>query len=177
MLNIDIQRESDDPSPGDAALGAAVNAVLEVAEAVPENETELSIRIVSSEESRALNARFRGRDKATNVLSFPARLPPGLPFAHFGDIVICSEVVRREALEQRKSDAAHWAHMIVHGTLHLLGYDHVKNHDAKLMESLETQALKVLGWPCPYVDELTAAPGTGSADSSGDPADTLELAQ
>lgn len=150
MLSIDIQRDSDDPSPSDATLQHAASVALEIHGAPTEVATELSVRIVDVDEMRELNRRFRGQDKPTNVLSFPAELVGDLPFRHLGDIVICAAVVATEAHAQGKSEAAHWAHMLVHGALHLLGHDHENDDEAQRMERLETQALARLGWPCPY---------------------------
>ena len=99
---------------------------------------------------RQLNARYRNRDKPTNVLSFPVELPPGVSVPLLGDIVLCAPVVRDEAMEQLKPLAAHWGHMLVHGVLHLLGYDHESDTEALEMEELERSALASLGWPCPY---------------------------
>ena len=101
---------------------------------------ELTIRVVGAAESRRLNRKFRGKDKPTNVLSFDG-----------GDLAVCAPVVAREAREQGKSPAAHWAHMVVHGVLHLLGYDHENDRDAQRMESRETKILAQLGMPNPYV--------------------------
>ena len=109
---------------------------------------ELGIRIVGDRESRALNGRWRGRDKPTNVLSFPAA--PDLRGRQLGDLVVCAPVVAREAREQGKPLAAHWAHMIVHGTLHLLGFDHARAADARRMEGRERALLARLGVPDPY---------------------------
>jgi probable rRNA maturation factor len=110
----------------------------------------LGIRVVDSRESRALNGRWRGRDKPTNVLSFPAS--PELRGRELGDLVVCAPVVAREAREQGKRLAAHWAHMVVHGTLHLLGYDHARAADAKRMEGRERALLARLGFADPYGD-------------------------
>jgi probable rRNA maturation factor len=169
MLSMDIQRESEDPAPGDAALHAAVRAAIEIAggeiaDVNAEIPLELSLRIVDAPEIRALNKRYRGRDAATNVLSFPAELPPGLPFRHLGDVVVCAAIVRDEAVAQHKRSEAHWAHMLVHGTLHLLGYDHENDEEAEIMEALEAQALARLGWPCPYGSALSA-PATQSMEA------------
>ena len=112
--------------------------------------TELSIRIVDAKEGRALNRDYRGKDYATNVLSFPAELPPGINLPLIGDLVICAPVVTREAAEQGKSARHHWAHMTVHGVLHLLGYDHIEDDEAEAMEALETQILAGLGIADPY---------------------------
>lgn len=111
---------------------------------------ELGIRVVGAGESRALNARWGGRNKPTNVLSFPAS--PDLAGRQVGDIVVCAPVVAREAREQGKTLAAHWAHMIVHGTLHLLGFDHQRTRDAKRMEGRERALLARIGVPDPYGD-------------------------
>ena len=111
---------------------------------------ELSIRIVGTREGRTLNRTYRGKDYATNVLSFPVDLPPGVRLPLLGDIAICAPVVRREAAEQGKPVAHHWAHLTVHGVLHLLGYDHIEDAEAVRMEALETRILKGLGISDPY---------------------------
>ena len=111
---------------------------------------ELSLRIVDAAESQALNRRFRGEDRPTNVLAFPAELPPELELPLLGDVVICREVVAAEAAAQGKPAEAHWAHMVIHGTLHLLGYDHQEPAEAAEMEAVETELLAELGWPDPY---------------------------
>ena len=111
---------------------------------------ELAIRIVDEREGRELNKAYRQRDYATNVLSFPAELPEGLDLPLLGDLVICAPVVAREAAEQGKSAAAHWAHLTVHGCLHLLGFDHEADSEAEAMEALETEILARLGYPDPY---------------------------
>ena len=111
---------------------------------------EVAIRIVDTDEGLALNRQYRGRDYATNVLSFPAELPPGVDLPLLGDLVICAPVVNREAAEQGKKPVDHWAHMTVHGTLHLLGYDHIEDAEAEAMESLETRILAGLGISDPY---------------------------
>jgi probable rRNA maturation factor len=110
---------------------------------------EVTVRLVDAAESAALNKRYRGKRGATNVLSFtydPAPAKPGL----VGDLVICAPVVQREALQQDKQARAHWAHMVVHGILHLRGYDHVHKTDAEIMEAFEIRALRRLGFPDPY---------------------------
>ncbi|MDF3980991.1 rRNA maturation RNase YbeY [Luteibacter sp. PPL201] len=113
--------------------------------------SEVAIRIVDADEAQALNRQYRGRDYATNVLSFPAELPPGIDLPLLGDLVICAPVVSREASEQGKKTADHWAHLTVHGTLHLLGYDHVDETEAEAMEALETRILAGLGIADPYL--------------------------
>jgi probable rRNA maturation factor len=117
---------------------------------------ELTIRIVDEDESRELNATYRGKDSATNVLSFAFDAPAGVPVAILGDLVICGPVVEREASEQGKPVIAHWAHMVVHGTLHLLGYDHVEEDEALIMESLERDILLGLGFQDPYAETSTS---------------------
>ncbi len=112
--------------------------------------TELSIRIVDAAEGRALNRDYRGRDYATNVLSFEADLPPGPKLPLIGDMVICAPVVAREAAEQGKPPRDHWAHLTVHGVLHLLGHDHIVEAEAEAMEALETRILAGLGIADPY---------------------------
>jgi probable rRNA maturation factor len=106
---------------------------------------EVTVRIVGPAESRALNRRYRKKDRPTNVLSFPYDDPGEL-----GDVVICAAVVNREAREQGKRPAAHWAHMVVHGVLHLRGYDHIRPADAKVMEGRERAILARLSFPDPY---------------------------
>jgi probable rRNA maturation factor len=112
---------------------------------------ELSIRVVDLEEGRALNRDYRGKDYATNVLSFPAELPPGVMPALLGDLAICAPVVLREAAEQDKPARDHWAHLTIHGVLHLLGHEHVDDAQAQVMEALETRILAGLGIADPYV--------------------------
>ena len=111
---------------------------------------ELSIRLVGIDEGRALNRDYRGKDYATNVLSFEAGLPPELKLPLIGDMAICAPVVAREAAEQGKLARDHWAHLTVHGTLHLLGYDHLVEAEAEAMEALETRILAALGIADPY---------------------------
>jgi len=113
-------------------------------------QTEVGVRIVDEQESVSLNDKFRGVNKATNVLSFPFENPPGLFLPILGDIVLCAPVIIREAAEQKKLLKAHWAHMIIHGMLHLLDYDHQTDEEAESMEKLETQLLASLGFPNPY---------------------------
>jgi probable rRNA maturation factor len=119
-------------------------------------EADLAIRIVDEKEGRALNHHYRGKDYATNVLSFPAELPEGLPkgvkLPLLGDLVLCAPVVAREAQEQRKPLGAHYAHLTVHGCLHLLGWDHEDAQEAEAMEQLEREILAGLGLPDPYLD-------------------------
>jgi probable rRNA maturation factor len=108
--------------------------------------------VVGSAESRRLDREYRGKDKPTNVLSFPASPEERSASGALGDLVICAPVVAREARLQRKTLGAHWAHMVVHGTLHLLGFDHVKPRDARAMEALEVEILRGLGFHDPYLN-------------------------
>ena len=116
-------------------------------------EADLAIRIVDAKEGRALNRHYRGKDYATNVLSFPADLPEGVKMPLLGDLVICAPVVAREAKEQRKPAQAHYAHLTVHGVLHLLGWNHEDDKEAEAMEQLEREILAGLGLPDPYAEE------------------------
>jgi probable rRNA maturation factor len=146
-LIVDIQmasasEEAPDPQSIERWIGAAIGDQRE--------STELSVRIVDAEEGQALNEQFRGSTGATNVLSFPFENESPEPLPLIGDIVICAPVVAKEAREQNKALNAHWAHMMIHGVLHLLGYDHQNETDANLMESLETEIMQGLGFPPPY---------------------------
>ena len=120
----------------------------------PEGDVvEMTVRIVDEAESHELNLTYRGKDRPTNVLSFPFECPDEVELPLLGDLVICRQVVEREAAEQEKSLMAHWAHMVVHGSLHLLGYDHIEDDEAEEMESLETQIMQGLGFDDPYLAE------------------------
>ncbi|GMQ74895.1 MAG: rRNA maturation RNase YbeY [Gammaproteobacteria bacterium] len=146
-LEVDVQVACDDDDlPGRADLrawaSAAVGALRE--------DAELTIRIVDEAESMRLNSRYRNKDGATNVLSFPFDAPAGVDLPLLGDIVVCAPVVRREAKQQSKSVSSHWAHMVVHGSLHLLGFDHEQARDADEMEAMETRILAALGFDNPY---------------------------
>lgn len=150
MLTLDIQVASSAKAlPTQAMISQWAETALKQAKHSKE-ETEISVRIVDNEESQSLNHQYRGKDKPTNVLSFPADLPPGLNIPLLGDLVICAPVVQEEAQAQKKTEEAHWAHMVVHGTLHLLGYDHIEDHEAEVMEQLETDILTAMGYAPPY---------------------------
>ena len=139
-----------------AGLPAAVSFRKWVAAALKGRirEADLAIRIVDSKEGRALNRHYRGKDYATNVLSFPAERPHGLPkdvrMPLLGDLVLCAPVIAREAREQGKPLVAHYAHLTVHGALHLLGWDHGDEREAECMEQLEREILTNLGIADPY---------------------------
>ncbi len=113
-------------------------------------DAQVSIRIVDEAESQSLNKRYRGKDYPTNVLSFPMDIPEALGIAMLGDLVICAPVVEREARDQHKDTKSHWAHMVIHGMLHLQGYDHVEDEQAEEMERLEIQLMQQLGYTDPY---------------------------
>ena len=117
------------------------------------DEVEMTVRIVDEAESHELNLTYRGKDRPTNVLSFPFECPDEVELPLLGDLVICRQVVEREAAEQEKPLMSHWAHMVVHGSLHLLGYDHIEDNEAEEMESLETQIMQGLGFDDPYLAE------------------------
>ena len=125
------------------------------AETVLINKCTLAIRIVDEKEGRRFNREYRDKDYATNVLSFPSELPAGLPTeikqSQLGDLLICAPVVAREAKEQGKPEADHWAHLTIHGILHLMGYDHEQSADALVMETLETDILARLNIHNPYL--------------------------
>lgn len=149
-LIIDIQHASSSTDiPSDTQLQQWLNAA-----ALPESEGfELCLRIVDSDEITALNHQYRHKNQATNVLSFPADIPAELNLPLLGDIVICAEVVKQEAEEQNKHDDAHWAHMCIHGMLHLQGYDHIEDDEATVMEALEVKILQTLGYTSPYNEQ------------------------
>ena len=150
-LLVDVVREGRDWAPGAADIRAWASAALGRLAV----GSELSVRVVKPAESKRLNARYRGRDQPTNVLSFPV---PALPAASahrpapqpLGDLVICARVVHEEARQQRKGIKAHWAHLVIHGALHLLGYDHEHYAEARRMERREVAVLKRFGIANPY---------------------------
>lgn len=149
MSQITVQRAGGPAGPDDALL------TLWADKALGDIQSEVVIRLVDAAESQALNLQYRGKDKPTNVLSFPAEVPEGLPDElraelPFGDLVICGEVVAAEAGAQNKTLEAHWAHMVIHGCLHLQGYDHQNDTDAEQMEGLERRLLAELNFPDPY---------------------------
>lgn len=145
---VDLQIACDDRElPSEIEFNSWVSAALSQFK----DEAELSIRIVENDESQSLNHQYRGKDKPTNVLSFPADLPDHIELPLLGDLIVAAEVVENEAKQQHKPLKAHWAHMVVHGCLHLLGYDHINDEEAEEMEGLETQILADLGYPDPYI--------------------------
>lgn len=162
LIDRQVAIESDD-LPSQANLEAWVAAALHRQAALPGQE--LTIRFVDDAESQALNRDYRDKDKPTNVLSFPFENPPGIDLPLLGDLVVCHPVVVREAAEQEKSLSAHYAHMVVHGTLHLLGHDHLEEIEAETMEALEREILASLGIADPY------APPSRDSDTEDERAD------
>ena len=149
----EIQRATTSVNtPDDEQFECWINAVVPVRDC----RFSLTIRIVDEQEAQRFNLEYRNRDYATNVLSFPAELPEGLPAevrqSQLGDLLICAPVVEREASEQKKLEDDHWAHLTIHGILHLMGYDHEQPDEAVVMESLETEILKKIGVSDPYLD-------------------------
>lgn len=147
-ITLDLQLASDAPAIPDSKqfqlwLEAALLPFVE--------EAEVTVRVVDEAESQQLNQSYRGKEKPTNVLSFPFQCPPGIEMSLLGDLVICAPVVVHEAQEQSKTTDAHWAHMVVHGCLHLLGFDHIKDDEAEQMEAEEIQILQQLGFANPYL--------------------------
>ena len=147
-LTVDIQCASVEPVPAEEQLRSWINAALNAGPSAEHNE--VSVRLVDTKEMRTLNANFRDKNSPTNVLSFPTCLPEDVESPLLGDIVVCAPVVREEAQQQGKSLNAHWAHMMIHGTLHLLGYDHIEASEAKDMEALESAIMQELNYDCPY---------------------------
>jgi probable rRNA maturation factor len=119
-----------------------------------QSDAEIVIRIVDESESADLNQRYRHKQGATNILSFPADLPEGMDINLLGDLVVCAPVLAREANEQSKALHDHWAHIIIHGVLHLLGYDHIDEEEAEFMENKEIALLAKLNIGNPYASEL-----------------------
>ena len=148
VIDRQVALSADAALPGQAALAAWVGAALA---RHPEDERrEVTVRFVDADESRALNRDYRGRDKPTNVLSFPFDCPPELSLPLLGDLVICHPVVVEEAQAQDKRLEDHYAHLVVHGTLHLLGHDHLEDDEAEAMEQLEREILAGFGIADPY---------------------------
>ena len=145
-INLDVQREVDAlPKDEDLLKWVTETLVFE-----KHGDTELTIRFVDEKESAELNEQYRHKSGSTNVLSFPFETPAEVELNLLGDLVICMDVVKRQAVEQKKDELAHWAHMVVHGTLHLLGYDHLIDAEANIMEDKEIQILSQLGYTDPY---------------------------
>jgi probable rRNA maturation factor len=145
-IDVDVQNATAvEPLPEELLFVRWAGAALQ-----GKSDVELTLRLVDRDESRALNLRYRGQDKPTNVLSFPAGLPSGLDLPLLGDIVICAPLVVEEADKQHKSLQSHWAHLVIHGVLHLLGHDHQDEKEAVEMEAIEVDLLASLGFSDPY---------------------------
>ena len=149
IIDLQIASENEQGLPSEAQLIQWATAAVRPTR----DDVEMTVRIVDEEESHELNLTYRGKDRPTNVLSFPFESPAEVELPLLGDLVICRQVVEREAVEQNKPLMAHWAHMIVHGSLHLLGYDHIEDAEAEEMESLETEIMQGLGFADPYLSE------------------------
>ena len=145
-VTVDVQRII----PGGPSDDLIQRWLEQVLAAENKDDVELTVRIVDETESAALNEEYRNKSNATNVLSFPFECPEEVELNLLGDLVICAPVVEREAKQQEKNSQAHWAHMIVHGVLHLLGYDHIEQAEAETMEAREVKILENLGFPKPY---------------------------
>ena len=146
MIKVEVQfAASADDIPSEETFQRWVSQI-EV-----DGEQQVAMRIVDEAEMTQLNEQYRNKSGPTNVLSFPAELPDGVDEPFLGDIIICAPVVAKEAAEQEKSLDSHWAHMTVHGILHLQGYDHIDEVDAEQMESLEIKIMHQLGFANPYV--------------------------
>ncbi len=152
-VDLDVQyavKDDDCEPPSPELISSWVNEVL----TLRKNTSEMTVRIVDVEEIQQLNRDYRHKDKPTNVLSFPFELPEGIDdLPLLGDVIICAQVVREEAEQQGKHVLDHWAHMVVHGTLHLLGYDHIEDDEAEEMEGLEIEILARLGIANPYAEQ------------------------
>ena len=148
-LDLQIATEEQHQLPDAGAITTWLEAVIKRFQ----DDAEVTVRIVDIAESQQLNGDYRGKDKPTNVLSFPFEVPEGIELDLIGDLIICKQVVEQEAEEQQKPLTAHWAHMVIHGTLHLLGYDHINDEDAEIMESLETEIMQELEFKDPYITE------------------------
>ena len=152
MVELDLQIALNPESPQAIAIPEQQQFEnwIEAATASVKGDSQLTIRLVDETEMTNLNQTYRHKEGPTNVLSFPFEAPPEFDLPLLGDIIICATVVNREADEQNKKPEAHWAHMVIHGCLHLLGYDHVEDEDAEEMERLETEILIRLGYGAPY---------------------------
>ena len=152
VIEVDYRTDADIPQniyvPDEQLVTSWVEAALRAINR--DKSAQVSICIASKQEITALNERYRNMNKATNVLSFPYESMPGVEVPLLGDVVVCAEVVNEEAQQQNKALPQHWAHMVVHGLLHLLGYDHIDDNDAQIMESVEIQVLSNLGFSNPY---------------------------
>lgn len=157
-LELELQRACQAPNCPDTRQFHhwASAALLDEPTATQAEPAQLAIRLVDVAESTALNGQYRHRSGPTNVLSFPSQAPRELAGLLLGDLVICAPLVTQEATQQGKTELAHWAHLTVHGCLHLQGLDHLHNHEAERMEALERRILEQLGFPDPYAEIPTS---------------------
>ena len=146
LIDLQLALPESSSLPSEAQITHWATAAVQGDESV-----EICARIVDLDESQELNRDYRGKDKPTNVLSFPFEAPEHIDLNLLGDLVLCAPVIEQEAREQGKTLEAHWAHMIVHGTLHLQGYDHIEDDEAEAMEQLEIRILGGLGFANPYL--------------------------
>ena len=155
-VDVDMQQISEaDSIPSPEEFSRWADAAL----TLPRQHAEMVVRVVDEDESAALNQTYRGKSGPTNVLSFPFEVPEGVEMENdlLGDLVICAPVVEQQASEQGKPVQAHWAHMVVHGTLHLQGFDHLTDEQAVVMESLEKKILTGMGFQAPYESEAESS--------------------
>lgn len=149
VYHIDLQNACDDPIPvSDEKLISWAKLPL-----IDHLQTaELTLRLVDDKEMTQLNHAYRQQNKATNVLAFPSTIPAGIELEYplLGDVIICPAVIQAESIEQDKPLTEHWAHIIIHGVLHLLGYDHIQDSDAEIMQAAEIKLLAKLGFSNPY---------------------------
>jgi len=150
MININLQIAANISNiPTEKEFTEWVNAALNQ----HRTQGELTVRIVDVAESKKLNNTYRQKNMPTNILTFPFEQPPDITLPLLGDIIICAPLVSREAEEQGKSERSHWAHLVIHGCLHLIGYDHQNDAQATIMEALEIQTMQQLGFTNPYIIE------------------------
>ena len=153
---VDIQSDSSEYfHPDTQDIKCWIELVLASTDNNHYQHVEVSLKVVGEKVGAELNQQYRSKKGPTNILSFPLDPPNNIPFAHLGDLVVCAPVVEAEASTQQKPLPHHWAHMIIHGLLHLLGFDHIDNQEADTMESLEIKILQQLGLPNPYTEIST----------------------
>ncbi len=150
MLSLELLNEDKLPAPDTAQFQNWLNQVAEKLK----TSGEICIKIITPEESQDLNNGYRGKDKPTNVLSFLSDYPDFIKSPHIGDLAICADIVGQEAQDQNKTLNHHWAHLTIHGCLHLLGYDHIEDEEAEEMEALEIELLAGLSIGNPYLTNV-----------------------
>ena len=151
-IDLDVQYAVSDVDDGEPPSPELIQTWVNAALAGRCEEAELTVRLVDRQEIQTLNQTYRDKNSPTNVLSFPFDAPEGVDLNLLGDVVICAPVVVEEAQQQSKDVLSHWAHMVIHGALHLLGYDHIDDDEAEIMESLEIEILQGLGIADPYIE-------------------------